>query len=82
MHVDHSRLFCGFFCVSQYGIVTQAFIYPSLFYVKSLFQFSLTDLKFGVNACSLFGFPSPEIKSDDGYQSRQQILYRMISFIQ
>ena len=45
-----------FFHVSRYGIVNQPFIYPSLASVKSLFRFSLTNLKFSVNVCSFFKF--------------------------
>ena len=50
-HVDRSCIFCRFFCVSPYGIVNQPFIYPFFIYpslassTKSLFRFSLTDLK-------------------------------------
>ena len=50
-HVDLSCIFCGFFCVSPYGIVNQPFIYPIFIYpslassAKSFFRFSLTDLK-------------------------------------
>ena len=72
-HVYHSCIFCGFFCVSRYGIVNQPFIYPSLASAKSLFRFSLTNLKFSVNVCSFFGFPSVEIKSDDEYQIGRRI---------
>ena len=43
-------------------------IYPSLASAKSLFRFSLTDLKFSVNVCSSFGFPSVEKNSEDRYQ--------------
>ena len=52
--------------------------------------FSLTNSKFSVNVCSFLGFPSVEIKSDDGYQigrgissdNHCPILYHVISFIQ
>ena len=51
---------------------------------------SLTNSKFSVNVCSLLGFPSVEVKSDDGYHIGQwissdihrPILYHVISFIQ
>ena len=54
-----------------------------------LFRFSLTNLKFSENVCWLFGFPSVEIKSDDGYQIGRRIssdihrliLYHVISII-
>ena len=54
------------------------------------FGFSLTNSKFSVNICSFLGFPSVEIKSDDGYQiargissdNHRPILYHVISFIQ
>ena len=54
------------------------------------FWFSLTNSKFSVNICMFLGFPSVEIKSDDGYQigqgtssdSHRPILYHVISFIQ
>ena len=36
--------------------------------VCCFFWFSLTNSKFSVNVCSFLGFPSVEIKSDDGYQ--------------
>ena len=52
---------------ARYGIVNQLFIYPSLASAKSFFGFSLTNPKFSANVCSLLGFPSVEIKSDDGY---------------
>ena len=78
------------FFVSRYEIVNQPFIYPSPASAKSPFQFSLTNLKFSVNVCWFFGFPSVEIKSDDGYQIGRRIppdihrpiLYHVISFIQ
>ena len=57
---------------------------------KVFFSFSLTNSKFSVNVCSFLGFPSVEIKSDDGYQIGRgissdihcPILYHVISFIQ
>ena len=63
------------------------FIYPSLASAKSFFWFSLTNSKFSVNVCSFLGFPSVEIKSDDGYQIGRRmssdihrpILYHVIS---
>ena len=58
-HVDRSCIFCGFFCVFSVRNCQPAFylsvffIYPSLaFSAKSLFRFSLTDLK-------LFQFYNP-----------------------
>ena len=82
--------FEDFFRVSRYGIVNQLFIYPSLASAKSSFGFSLTNSKVSVNVSSFFGFPSVEIKSDDGYQigrgissdNHRPILYHVISFIQ
>ena len=58
---------------------------------KVFVRFSWTNSKFSVNVCSLLGFPSVEIKSDDGYQigrgispdnHRPMILYHEMSFIQ
>ena len=54
------------------------------------FGFSLTNSKFSVNVSSFLGFPSVEIKPDDGYQigrgissdNHRPILYHVISFIQ
>ena len=54
------------------------------------FWFSLTNSKFTVNVCSFLGFPSVEIKSDDGYQIERgissdihrPILYHVIIFLQ
>ena len=63
-HEDRSCIFCGFFRVSRYGIVSQPFIYPSLASAKSLVWFPLTNLKFSVDVCSFYGFPSVEISSD------------------
>ena len=71
--VDPSCIFCGFFSFFPVWNCQPAFIYPSLASAKSLFWFSLTNLKFSVNVCSPFGFPSVEIKqttdikSDSGY---------------
>ena len=48
--------FVDFFFVSQYGIVNQPFIYPSLASAKSLFWFSLANSKFSVNVCSFLVF--------------------------
>ena len=78
--------FEDFFRVSRYGNVSQLFIHPSLAFAKSFFWFSLANSKFSVNVCSFLGFPSVEIKSDDGYQIGRRIfsdiLYHVISFIQ
>ena len=57
---------------------------------KVFFPFSLTNSKFSVNVSSFLGFPSIEIKSDDGYQigrgissdNHRPILYQVISLIQ
>ena len=82
--------FEDFVRVSQYGIVNQLFIYPSLASAKSFFWFSLTNSKVSETVCSFLGFSSVEIKSDDGYQigrgissdNHRPILYDVISFIQ
>ena len=49
------ELFCGFFRVSQYGIVNFFFSVPGLS-VKSLFGFSLTNEKLSLNVCLFLGF--------------------------
>ena len=81
---------CVFFFFSWYGIVNHLFIYPSLASAKNFLGFSLTNSKFSVKVCSILGFPSVEIKSDDGYQIGRRIssdihrpiLYHVISFME
>lgn len=88
--VDRSCIFCGIFRVSRYRIVNQLFIYPSLAFAKIPFWFSFTNLKFSFNVRLFLGFPSIELKPDDGYQivrrissdNDRPILYLVISFIQ
>ena len=41
--------------------------------LQKVFFWPLTNLKFGVKVCSFLGFPSVEIKSDDGYQIVRRI---------
>ena len=68
---------------------TSLLIPPSLASAKVFLLFSMTDKKFGLNACSFLCLCSVEIKSDDGYQigrrissdNHRPILYHVISFI-
>ena len=67
-----------------------SFLFIRHWLLQKFFWFSLTNSKFSVSVCSFFGFPSVEIKSDDGYQigrgissdNHRPILYHVISSIQ
>ena len=79
-----------FFRVCSVRNCQPAFYLSVTAFCKKFFWFSLTNPKFSANVCSLLGFPSVEIKSDDGYQVGRRIfpdihrpiLYHVISFIQ
>ena len=70
--------------------LSTGFLFIRNWLLQNLFSwFSLTNSKFSVNVCSFLGFPSVEIKSDDGHQigwgissdNHRPILYHVISFI-
>ena len=89
--VDSSCIFWVFFpCFSVRNCQLPFYLSVTGFCKMFFFLFSLTNSKFSVNVCSFLGFPSVEIKSDDGYQigrgissdNHRPILYHVISFIQ
>ena len=60
---DRSCIFCRFFCASLYGIVNQLFNFSVNGFCKFLFLFwfSMTDLKFSLNASSFLGLSSVHV---------------------